>query len=129
MNPCWGKILVLAGAIGAISVFLPNQRVNAEHLSSPSLLVQDQDYSSSQVLDNIADRIFYEKHPELNSRKIRPNETDLIQEWDQIRRCDAVVDSIFYQRHPELGGRKIRPDEHNFSREWIEISNNLRGCQ
>ncbi|MCD8487330.1 MAG: serine/threonine protein kinase [Desertifilum sp.] len=60
-----------------------------------------------QTLDEIADRIFYERYPQLQNRKIQPHETALIQEWHQIRQCEAIVDYHFYQKYPEQQNRKI----------------------
>ncbi|NES98852.1 MAG: hypothetical protein F6K32_27535, partial [Desertifilum sp. SIO1I2] len=60
-----------------------------------------------QTLDEIADRIFYERYPQLQDRKIQPHETALIQEWHQIRQCEAIVDYHFYQKYPEQQNRKI----------------------
>ncbi len=39
----------------------------------------------SCVLDNVADAIFYQRHPELQNRRIRPGETALAYEWVKIR--------------------------------------------
>ncbi|MBD1937673.1 serine/threonine-protein kinase [Microcoleus sp. FACHB-68] len=83
---------------------------------------------TAKELDNIADRIFSERYPELAGRKIQPNETYLAQEWAQIRQCAAVVDYIFYQRHPELGGRKILPTETDLQQQWLNIREGVNGC-
>ncbi|MBD2043163.1 serine/threonine-protein kinase [Microcoleus sp. FACHB-672] len=83
---------------------------------------------TSKELDNIADRIFSERYPELAGRKIQPNETNLAQQWAQIRQCEAVVDYIFYQRHPELGGRKILPTETDLQQQWLNIREGVDGC-
>ncbi|MBW4680522.1 MAG: protein kinase [Microcoleus vaginatus WJT46-NPBG5] len=83
---------------------------------------------TSKELDNIADRIFSERYPELAGRKIQSDETDLAQQWAQIRQCEAVVDSIFYQRHPELGGRKILPTETDLQQQWLNIREGVNGC-
>lgn len=130
--------MVLAGAIAAIaSPLIPeinsqHGRVSARELSQHSLPVAqvDTDFRTQQwQLDKMADRIFNERHPELEGRKIQPDDTELAAEWQGIRKCDAVVDYIFYNRHPELGGRKIRSDETYFAQEWADISNNVDGCQ
>lgn len=82
-----------------------------------------------KVLDALADRTFYEKHPELRGRKIRSDEYALQADWKQIRNCQAVVDYIFYQRHPELGGRKIIKSETGLAREWVRIKSSVSGCR
>lgn len=86
-------------------------------------------YRNSLTIDDLADRTFYSRHPELRGRKIRANETFLKQEWMQIRRCEAVVDYIFYQRHSELRERKILPGEKTLAREWLEIKRNVDECK
>lgn len=42
-------------------------------------------YRDPQVADNLADRVFYALHPELNWRKIRPHEVQYAREWSIIR--------------------------------------------
>lgn len=39
-----------------------------------------------EALFAITDAVFYARHPELNGRKIAPNETSLVQEWNSIYR-------------------------------------------
>jgi hypothetical protein len=87
-----------------------------------------QSLSEDEQLDQLADRTFYEKHPELRGRKIEANETNLIQEWKQIRNCEARVDYLFYQKHPELGQRKLRKNETTLVNEWLQIKSNLSAC-
>jgi gag-polyprotein putative aspartyl protease len=102
--------------------------------------------------DNKADAIFYKRHPELLGRKLHKDESDLGQEWLQIRRnlgncsptdpaittqdidqsaklsCDDKADAIFYKRHPELSERKIRKDEIALTQEWLRIRESRIGC-
>ena len=42
---------------------------------------------SSPRLDQVADAVFYTRHPELNYRKIQPSEMRLASEWSGIRRA------------------------------------------
>lgn len=84
--------------------------------------------TTAQILDDIADEIFHQRHPQLRGRKIQPSETALAQEWAQIRRCDAVVDYRFYQEHPELRGRKIIPGETDLQQDWWAIRQTVNGC-
>jgi len=35
--------------------------------------------------NEVADAVFYARHPELNERKIRPGETTLAREWNAIQ--------------------------------------------
>jgi len=81
-----------------------------------------------QQIDEIADRLFSEKYPELGGRKILASETNLQAEWGQIRRCDAVVDYIFYQRNPSMQGRKIGQDQTSLVNEWWSIRDTVSGC-
>jgi hypothetical protein len=103
--------------------------------------------------DDKADAIFYKRHPELAGRKLYKDESDLGQEWLQIRRnlgnctrttdlttttqdtsqsakktCDDKADAIFYKRHPELSERKIRKDEIALTQEWLRIRESRTGC-
>lgn len=45
-------------------------------------------------IDKLANKVFYEKHPELIERTIQADETDLAQEWHQIRQCIAEKDNL-----------------------------------
>lgn len=84
--------------------------------------------SRGQQLDDMADKLFDERHPELRGRKIQSNEIVLAREWKQIRQCDAVVDFNFSERHPELEGRKIIKGETDLVREWLQIKRTVGGC-
>jgi hypothetical protein len=81
-----------------------------------------------EKMDNLADQIFNERHPELKGRKIQSQETDLAQEWKRIRNCQAVVDYRFYQRHPELEGKTIQRGETQLAQEWLRIKRSVSGC-
>jgi gag-polyprotein putative aspartyl protease len=102
--------------------------------------------------DDKADAIFYKRHPELAGRKLYKDESELGQEWLQIRSnlenctrtdlttttqdiyqsakqtCDNKADAIFYKRHPELSERKIRKDEIALTQEWLRIRESRPGC-
>lgn len=84
--------------------------------------------SREQQLDDLADKLFSERYPELRGRKIQPGEMALAREWRQIRQCDAIVDFIFHERHPELGGRKIIKGETDLTQEWNQIKRTVSGC-
>ncbi len=45
-------------------------------------------------IDRLANKLFYEKHPELVERKIQADEIDLAQEWHQIRQCIVDKDNL-----------------------------------
>lgn len=85
--------------------------------------------TDEKKIDDLADRIFYEKYPQLRGQKIRPEQTNLAREWQKIRACEATVDYLFYQRHPELNERKILPGEKDLSKEWSTIKRQVGGCK
>ena len=87
------------------------QEITKNSIQQPSK--NSSEISTNEVIDKLADRIFYQRHPELRGREIRLEEVQLGKEWLKIRKCDAEVDYIFYQRHPELKGRKISSGETN----------------
>ncbi len=105
--------------------------------SSPSTLVSpsknslrsNQEIGTQEEIDKITDQIFYERYPELGTRKIRSDESSLQEEWSGIKQCEAVVDYIFYQRHPELGRRKILQSEYSLAQEWSTIKDSVTGCR
>ncbi|MCT7948867.1 hypothetical protein NG798_03630 [Ancylothrix sp. C2] len=132
MNHAMRKFIQAAGLIVAMSAVLMTQKVGPvqakNYLQADAIIAQRRDNVEAQI-DAYADRIFFERHPELAGSKIRPGETNLAREWQEIRRCEAVVDYIFYQRHPELAGRKIQRHETSLAQEWKNIYDNLRSCQ
>ena len=132
MNHARIKFIHAAGLMVAMSAVLMTQKVGPvqakDYLQADIIIAQRRDNVEAQI-DAYADRIFFERHPELAGSKIRPGDTHLAQEWQDIRRCEAVVDYIFYQRHPELAGRKIQRHETSLAQEWKDIYDNLRSCQ
>ena len=103
---------------------------DSSNISSPSRSIPEPAYSNTyeKVLDSMADNIFYEKHPELRGAKIQSSDTEISQEWKQIRTCDAVVDYVFYQRHHELNKRKIESTESDLRNEWFNIYRGVSSC-
>lgn len=127
------NFIALVVGLGTLSITVPMGEVLAENKPQPAFSVaqrrqEDVEQRADREMDALADRIFYERHPELAGSKIRPYETDFIQEWKAIRRCEAIVDYIFYKRHPELGGRKIQRHETELIREWNQIKSNVDTC-
>jgi hypothetical protein len=96
--------------------------------SSPSATKQSSNSGGEKAIDDMADKIFNERHPELGGRKIQSDDTDSMREWQKIRACDAIVDYTFHQRHPELGGRGIRDSESSLKSEWWSIHRGVDGC-
>jgi hypothetical protein len=109
---------------------IPQPTTNAPSQSNPP---EPEPPSSSpstgnQKLDDMADSLFNERHPELGGRKIQSSETALVAEWNEIRQCDAIVDSLFYDRNPQLNGRKIVKGETALQREWWSLRDQVSGC-
>ena len=96
--------------------------------AQPQAVAPSQTKTRDQQIDEIADRLFSEKYPELGGRKIQASETNLQAEWSQLRGCDAVVDYIFYQRNPSMQGRKIGQDQTSLRNEWWSIRDTVSGC-
>ena len=103
---------------------------------SPSSLIKSISSATSKVegdisqkaIDDMADKIFNERHPELGGRKISNDDTESGREWQQIRSCDAIVDYTFHQRHPELDGRSIGRSGSDLQNEWWNIHGEVNGC-
>jgi hypothetical protein len=108
--------------------------------------------SDKEACDDRADGIFYKRHAELSGRKLRKDESDLSQEWQQVRNklgdcsqavasdrtnlyqnsktaCDDKTDAIFYKRHPELSGRRLRKDESDLPQEWQQLRIGIHNCK
>jgi hypothetical protein len=50
-----------------------------------------------KAIDELTDFIFYNLHPQLNRRRIRPNETQYINEWAAIRKV-VSSDNLVYEK-------------------------------
>ncbi|WP_013321730.1 hypothetical protein [Gloeothece verrucosa] len=94
---------------------------------------------------DVADAMFWYFHPELEGKRIQPDQTDYIREWMALYKvadrfnlpcwqcggpfiedlpvnwADQIADAVFYARHPELHERKIRPQERELANEWAQI--------
>lgn len=81
-----------------------------------------------QQLDDLADAIFWRRHPSLYGVKLSNQSGALAREWEQIRRCDAVVDYRFYQAVPQMRGRTINTDQTELMALWQNIRSQVPGC-
>ncbi|MGK7900500.1 MAG: protein kinase [Hormoscilla sp.] len=97
---------------------VPQYTPNSLHLSLSG-------ENSKEQLDELADRLYYARYPELQGTKIQDAETKLAREWTTIRKdiereVDRLTEKLFRERHPELAGRKNRPSELRATREKIK---------
>jgi len=126
------KFVHITGLMIAMSAVLIESQirpVSAKEVLASGVMVAQRTINVETKIDAYADRIFFERHPELAGSKIRPGERSLAREWQEIRQCEAVVDYIFYERHPELAGRRIQRNETYLAEEWTEIYDSVSGCQ
>ncbi|MEO1623082.1 MAG: serine/threonine-protein kinase, partial [Cyanobacteria bacterium J06632_3] len=100
-----------------------------ENSATSSESQQSSNKTRAERIDDIADDIFAERHPELNGRKIQAGETALIAEWEKIRACEAVVDFIYYENNPELNGQRISTGDSRAQQEWNAIRSGVAGCR
>ena len=124
-----GSLLISLNTVGLLGNNEPAVKPSPESVVKPPPEPVVKPPVKAQKLDDLADRIFYERHPELRGRKILPGETALAQEWNRIRWCEAIVDYTFYERHPELRDRKILPGEKDLAREWLDIKKTINSCR
>ena len=80
-------------------------------------------------IDEIADKIFWRKYPQMYGKKLSSRDGALPVEWARIRRCDAVVDHAFYQLYPSMRGQTIDPTNSDMVTTWNQIRAGLAGCQ
>ena len=84
--------------------------------------------SVDKQLDDLADAIFWRRHPSLYGVKLSTQSGALAREWQQIRRCDAIVDYRFYQAVPQMRGRTIHKDQTALVELWQNIRTQVPGC-
>jgi hypothetical protein len=80
-------------------------------------------------IDDIADKIFWRKYPQMYGKKLSSRDGDLPVEWARIRRCDAVVDHAFYQLYPSMRGQTIDLSNSDMVTIWNQIRASVAGCQ
>lgn len=95
---------------------------------SPPVPNQNSARSEDRQLDDLADAIFWRRHPSLYGVKLSNQSGALAREWQQIRRCDAVVDYRFYQAVPQMRGRTIHKDQTELVALWQNIRTQVPGC-
>jgi hypothetical protein len=85
--------------LGLIAVPLLSVKVIAQPISYPvaNSVIIAANNAPEKVIDESTDYIFYRLHPQLNSRKIRSNETQYINEWAAIKKILAD-DNFVYER-------------------------------
>lgn len=98
-----------------------------EKISSP-MPNQSSARSEDKEIDDLADAIFWRRHPSLYGVKLSNQSGALAREWQQIRRCDAVVDYRFYQAVPQMRGRTIHQDQTELVALWQNIRTQVPGC-
>lgn len=95
---------------------------------SPPMPNQASKAPESRQLDDLADAIFWRRHPALHGVKLSNQSGALAQEWQEIRRCDAVVDYRFYQTVPHMRGRTINTEQTELAALWQNIRTQVPGC-
>jgi len=81
-----------------------------------------------QRLNDLADAIFWRRHPSLQGVKLSGQTGDLAREWSRIRHCDAIVDDRFYRLHPHMRGRTIQPNQTELAASWQRLRDQVEGC-
>jgi hypothetical protein len=83
--------------LGLIAVPLLSVKAIAQPISYPvadSVLIAANN-APEKAIDESTDFIFYRLHPQLNSRKIRSNETQYINEWAAIKKVLADGNLVY----------------------------------
>ena len=101
---------------------LPKEKI------SPPMPNQNSARSEDRQLDDLADAIFWRRHPSLYGVKLSNQSGALAREWQQIRRCDAVVDYRFYQAVPQMRSRTINKDQTALVALWQNIRTQVPAC-
>lgn len=104
--------------IGSDPTPVPQLMPNSLHLSLSG-------ENSKEQLDELADKLYYARYPELQGTKIQDEATHLAREWTTIRNdlereVDRLTEKLLRERHPELAGQKNLPSELLATREKIK---------
>ena len=118
-------IAVSAIAVVAFFVSVHNQTVVPISDGNPS---QEIGSSKDSQLNELADEIFWRRHPSLKGKKLTKQDGNLAREWLKIRECEAIVDHEFYKIYPYMKGRLIKDNQVKMVSKWRNLYDNTPGC-
>ena len=118
-------IAVSAIAVVAFFVSVHNQTVVPISDGNPS---QEIIPSEDSQLNELADEIFWRRHPSLKGKKLTQQNGNLAREWLKIRECEAIVDYEFYKIYPYRKGRLIEEDQVEIASRWKNLYDTTPGC-
>ena len=119
-------ITVSAIAVVAFFVSVHNQAVVRISDGNPS---QEIGSSEDSQLNELADEIFWRRHPSLKGKKLTQQNGNLAREWLEIRECEAIIDYKFYKIYPYMRGRMIQKNQIEMSSIWKELYDQNPGCR
>jgi len=119
-------IAVSTIAVVAFFVSVHNQAVVRISDGNPS---QEIGSSEDSQLNELADEIFWRRHPSLKGKKLTQQNGNLAREWLKIRECEAIVDYEFYKIYPYMRGRMIQENQIEMSSTWKELYDQNPGCR
>lgn len=115
-----------------ISAFFVNVFINAHrrngHQNPEVSTIQGMHSSKDSQLNELADEIFWRRHPSLKGKKLTQQDGDLAREWMQIRDCEAIVDYKFYEIYPYMKGRLIQENQIEMVSTWQNLHDQTPGC-
>ena len=88
-TPSAGSIGDIGGSVGSLLGSLADRFRQLVRTGQEVLAITEAVRSGQSDVNQIANLVFFARHPELNGRRLRPDERQLAQEWLQIR--DAIV--------------------------------------
>ena len=119
-------IAVSAIAVVVFFVSVHNQAVVRISDGNPS---QEIGSSEDSQLNELADEIFWRRHPSLKGKKLTQQNGNLAREWLEIRECEAIIDYKFYKIYPYMRGRMIQKNQIEMSSIWKELYDQNPGCR
>ena len=118
-------IAVSAIAVVAFFVSVHDQTVVPISDGNPS---QEIGPSEDSQLNELADEIFWRRHPSLKGQKLTQQNDNLAREWLKIRECEAIVDYKFYKIYPYMKGRLIKENQVEMASRWKNLYDTTPGC-
>ena len=118
-------IAVTAIAVVAFFVSVHNQTIVPILDGNPS---QEIGPSEDSQLNELADEIFWRRHPSLKGKKLTQQNGNLDREWLKIRECEAIVDYEFYKIYPYMKGQLIKENQVEMASRWKSLYDTTPGC-
>ena len=121
-------ILITVTSMIVAAFFDKSHKENGRQSPEATTIQEESTLEDSQI-NELADKIFWRRHPYLKGKKLAGQNSQLAREWLRIRECEAIVDYQFYKIYPYMKGRLIQENQIEMSSTWKNLYDQNPGCR